>query len=358
MKIWKKSIIKEYFQNLFLLLLGFIILFIAIDTASNPGGWRQHGTMQVSYPWLVYYLSQIAIFLEVLVPFAAVFAALRTVLRMNSSKELLALRCAGLSLKRILSPLLIAGLLLSFFLLSINEYARPSAEVYLASIERERRKAKYEKEDAIIAQSVPTGEGGNLFYLSFDPGSSTFFETYWIKGSGEIFRIKELSLQDAIPVGHFVEELARDDHGVLKLVLSSRERVMQEFSVVPEEMRRVSLQPQLLSLSELWQKSKVSSANHSLGEAALITLLYKRITLPFLPLLAIAAPLPFCLTQKRERSYSLLYGCTLFCLVSFTLFADAMGVLGARQIISPFQAVGVPILISTLLLFGFYRRLQ
>jgi lipopolysaccharide export system permease protein len=73
------------------------------------------------------FLYNIPVLLGYTLPIAALSAVILTFGRMSSDNEILAMRASGISLRRLLVPLLALGLMFSFFLMVLNDQVIPRA---------------------------------------------------------------------------------------------------------------------------------------------------------------------------------------------------------------------------------------
>jgi lipopolysaccharide export system permease protein len=73
------------------------------------------------------FLYNIPVLLGYTLPIAALSAVILTFGRMSSDNEILAMRASGISLRRLLVPLLALGLMFSFFLMILNDQVIPRA---------------------------------------------------------------------------------------------------------------------------------------------------------------------------------------------------------------------------------------
>ena len=114
-----------------------------------------------------------------------------------------------------------------------------------------------------------------------------------------------------------------------------------------------------LSLSALQQKLSALQAIFSEKEARLVTTYYYKLAIPWLCLLAIIAPAPFCIAFNRALPQFFIYALSLFGLVTFYLIMNAAMILGERQVMAPALAIWIPFAIF-FLFFGirYYRKVS
>jgi len=86
--------------------------------------------------------------------------------------------------------------------------------------------------------------------------------------------------------------------------------------------------------------------------------LASKISHPWLCLLAVLAPAPFCMRFSRQFPTFLVYAASLFGLIAIYIVIDAAHVLGRRQLLDPLYALWTPF-VFFFLIFGWrYVRLR
>lgn len=171
MKIHERLIMGLFLRYLAYTLLGSFILFILVDLSTLLGSFIDNqATISMT---LRYYLYKGASFLEIILPISALIATLFTVGSMARYCELTAFYAAGLSLLRIIRPLLIAGLLLTVVALVWREYVLPEADMRMWrvwEVEIHKRAETLKPTAKITAR----GPDGRLYYARrYDPNTET-----------------------------------------------------------------------------------------------------------------------------------------------------------------------------------------
>lgn len=360
MLLWQRHLLAEWIANLCRLLAGFFLLFIIFDYASHGTSWFHSSFSLASWGWLRYYGAQLLVYSDLLLPLAALLATIKTLVRSQTSRELLALRCAGLSLQRLMTPLVAAGFGLAVLQLLSQEWLRPYAETLLLDLKAHRvQTTKKEQSPWSRVQRLPVASGGTLFYLSHDEESHSFEEVYWICSADHLFRMRRLYPEKQPPEGEWVERLERTPEGELKLVEWHREWSFPELHLDQKELKKAMVHPQQMALSELWSRSNEGKeVEGSQQEALLLTLCYQRLLLPWLSLLAVIAPMPWAVSYRRESSYGWLYSVTLFGLAALYLLLDAAAVLAMRQLVAPEWVFMVPLVLLAMVLAIAYSRMR
>lgn len=342
-KIWERYFVWEFFKTFFFFIIGFYSLYILIDYSSRSGSFHhQH----VQFKWLetiIYYVCEFVKKSEVLIPFAILIASIRTLCSLNAHNELIALMSSGISLRMLMRPFLLAGLFFTCMMYLNTEFLLPKAMKNLKQIEDGRSKAKHRENKTAAAQHIALEDSTTLIFQSYDSAQNRFFDTYWVRSIDEIYRIKYLypypEDSSNVPIGYFVDHLTRNPEGELIVDASFKTKTFPEIHFNRRTLFETITLPEELAISELWKKvpDKLDTVTEKDSQAA--TVLYQKLFLPWLCLLAVIGPAPFCLRFTRHLPVFFIYSCSIFGLVAIYLTIDAAVLLGKRQILSPFMAI-------------------
>ena len=135
MKILDKYVIKNFLIGYiisFTVLIGLrvmIDLFINIDEfAENIG---DYSFMEVSFSILTFYGAQVALYFKEFAGFIIVIAAVFSLSRMTKNNELTAIMASGVSLKRVIAPIVVVTILLSGLQIIDQEMIIPKLKKHL-----------------------------------------------------------------------------------------------------------------------------------------------------------------------------------------------------------------------------------
>ena len=109
MKIYTRHVLGNFLGLLVLCVASALIVFLAVDFVGNSKVWLARPAKDVQ----TYYLNFIPHMLYLISPVALLLAAVFSVGNMAKHLELVALRAAGISIWRILAPILLFGALAS-----------------------------------------------------------------------------------------------------------------------------------------------------------------------------------------------------------------------------------------------------
>jgi lipopolysaccharide export system permease protein len=142
--------------------------------------------------------------------------------------------------------------------------------------------------------------------------------------------------------GHFVDYLSRQSNGEVVKTKSFEQLEFQDMHFNQQVLQSTVIDPDALSLLDLWFQKPANFIPLTEKESKLLTALYWKLTMPWLCLLAILAPIPFCTSFSRLLPVFLIYVCAVFGLIAFYLFMDAAQVVAKRQVLDPLWAIGFP----------------
>jgi lipopolysaccharide export system permease protein len=345
-KIWERLFIKETLKVFFLFLFSFYFLYVLIDYSAHTSSYAK---FRFEFNEVGLYYALIFILrMEILIPFALLIATIKTLSSLNIHNELVAMMASGVKLKILLRPFLHIALFFTLLMYLNTEVLLPFALEQVKKIE-DHYFRKYDHSDlSMEVQSLHLDDGGIILYKEYDTAKNQLFDAYWIRSFDEIYHSKYLFPFSPVPEGHFVEQLVRNDKGELLVVESFKSKEFSDLQVNKKSFKKKLTPVQQLSLSKLTKE--ISADYQNQNQAQLLTAFYFKLFMPWLCLLAVIAPAPFCLQFTRQLPLFLIYICGIFGLVAFYLIINASVILGEGQVIPPFLSIFLPFSIS----FGFF----
>lgn len=345
-KIWERYFFFEVFKVFLLFLIGFYGLYVIIDYSTHARSF--HNYHFKVWEIFSYYGYEFIGKMDVLIPFAILIACIKTLCSLNIHNELAALLTSGLTLKRLLLPFVLFGLIFTGVIYFNLEVLQPRALTFHKQLEHRRAKEKRKKHHHPYIQKLPLEDGSTLIFQSYNEIAKRFEDAYWVKSIDHIYRIDRLE-EEPFLKGFQIEQLKRNSAGILEIVEFIEEQAFPQIRYNREKLLDSVSSPNDYSLSALRDKLPIQNSLSD-KEAEWLTTYYSKIAMPWLCLLAVIAPAPFCLRFTRTLPQFYIYACSLFGLVTFYLILDAAILLGERQVISPWLAIWVPFT----LVFGFF----
>jgi lipopolysaccharide export system permease protein len=358
-RIWERYFLKEVLKTVILFLVCFYGLYVLIDYTNHGRSFHQRQGIAYLQAFLLYYAYEFVVRSEVLIPFAILLGTIRTLCKLNTNNELVAMMVSGVTISRLLRPFLLLGLLFTAAIYCNLQYLVPLAakgQKFLDDAHSGKKKNR--KSDVFIVEHLALIDGSTLLFQSFDSVSNMFFDVYWVRSIDEIYRIRNLYPYNVPPRGEHVDHLLRNEGGEL---LVAESLVSKEFNAL--QIDALSLGSALavaeeMSLVELWQQLPTGHVAESEKEARLLATFHRKLALPWLCLLGVMAPAPFCMRFSRQFPAFAVYAASLFGLIAVYIVLDAVHVLGRRQLVDPLYALWTPLTLFFLLCGWRYVRLR
>ncbi|MEY2531737.1 MAG: lipopolysaccharide export system permease protein [Verrucomicrobiota bacterium] len=127
MRLLDRYIIRHFLEAYFYCVAGFLSIWLIFDISDNINTFldRQFGFGHT----IEFYLTQLPQVLVILLPVSLLLALLFSLGRMSRTNEIVSTMAAGVSIPRMLLPLVIIGLLTTFVAMAFNYSAVPHAEL-------------------------------------------------------------------------------------------------------------------------------------------------------------------------------------------------------------------------------------
>lgn len=354
--IWSRYFLKEIFHVFFLFLFCFYGLYVIIDYTSHSTSFHQHQNRFDWYQFLVYYGTEFVRRSDVLVPFGLMVATVRTLTKLNQHNELTALRAAGIPLATLMRPFIHVGLLFTTLLYVNEQWVLPYSMNLMRQIDETKSSYKRKQHNQLSAQHLVLEDESTLIFQSYDSTHGLFFDSYWVRSPDEFYRILYLDPHADIPTGEYVDTIKRQENGLLSLTSTAVKQSFPQMIFNKKTLTETITPIDDLSLTKLWEKRPTEGIINSDKEAHAVTALYRKLTLPWLCLFAVLAPMPLCVRFNRQIPIFFLYAINIFGLVAVYLILDAAQVLGKRQFTDPFIVTWLPFLFFfSLFGYRFYR---
>ena len=121
MKMLDKYLIKKFLYIFLMVLTSLIMIFIVIDFVENVNDFLNAPNYSI-FLVIRYYLVYVPNIIYLVMPMITLIASLFAVMSMSRYNEITALKSAGVSLLRIISPLIIFGFFISITMIFFDEY--------------------------------------------------------------------------------------------------------------------------------------------------------------------------------------------------------------------------------------------
>ncbi|MEP7013907.1 MAG: LptF/LptG family permease [Verrucomicrobiota bacterium] len=170
MKLIDRYVIRSFVQVYFYCIIGFISIWLIFDISDNISTFLDQRVGLIIA--VQYYLTQIPEVLIVLLPVALLLALLFSLGRMSRANEIISMLTAGLSLPRILLPLIVIGFLTVGATLTLNYSLAPHASLARKKLLDD---ARSKSENTIEGQIFRNRTDARTWFIqSFRPGDRKF----------------------------------------------------------------------------------------------------------------------------------------------------------------------------------------
>lgn len=348
--IWGRHFLFQTMKIFFFFLTCFYGIYVLIDFTSHATHFH-HGHQAIYWKEVaLYYISDFARRMEVFIPFALLISTVKVLCSLNIHNELVALMASGIPLKTLLRPFLLIALLCVALLYVNTEWLVPRAMNALKHIEEAHQRVKRQAMKLPNVQHLILEDDSTLLFQHYDSLSQRFFNTYWIRSIDDVWHMETLDPYTEIPTGYGVDWFQRNSADQLVRKETHSFLPMPSLRFNKQRLMETLTPAEELPLGALWEKHPSTLSAKSEKEAQIMTALYYKMTLPWLCLLAVIAPAPFCVAFTRQLPVFFIYACGIFGLVAFYLLIDSAMLLGKRQLLAPWLAVGFPFM----LFFGLF----
>lgn len=164
MTLLDRYVLRKFLYVWFFALLAFWLIFLVVDIVEHIDLFIDRGAS--FFLVLKYYLYYSPFILVMVLPIAVLLSSLFSLGILAKNNELTAMKANGISLYRILFPLLILSFLVSLMVLGANELLIPytnQKKTYTRKVEIEK---KAKPKDVIYQNVYAQGEDGKIFYLN------------------------------------------------------------------------------------------------------------------------------------------------------------------------------------------------
>lgn len=340
--LWQRYFLKSFFATFCFFLICFYGLYVLIDYATHTSSISSHHVQIALKDTFGYYFYLFAARAEILLPIAILIAFVKRITTLNSQQELAALMASGVSLKALLRPFLLFSCIIASLLLMNGEWVLPKALKRVRQLELSTKQQKKNLQTGEAVHHLLMEDGSLLLYQSYDPFEERFFDLFWIPSTDELYRIKYLYPLKEEPVGFYIDHIVRNTEGLLVQIEEMKESSFPRMRFNKQVLQSHLADPEFLPLSELAQKRIAVSFPLDEKEIRMATAFYWKLLTPFFCILAVLGPASFCVRFSRQMPVFFIFVASLFGLIAFYMFMDAMQVLSVRQILSPEVALFGP----------------
>jgi lipopolysaccharide export system permease protein len=355
MKILDKYILREYSKIFLVIVFAFSVLFLVVDVSDRLPNLLRKGAQPPDM--LVYFLLRIPYLITLTSPVMVLLSGLFLMDMLSKHSESIAIRAAGISILRMVTPLFWFGLFFSLLIMVFGETALPKAEEYRQYVYTEKIKNMKVEDKKLRSHIHYLGKDNNLYYIGFFDGYRNLLKTIDITtyepGSGQIAR--KITSSDATwedDVWQFKNCYIRDfENGQLKNLEHFESTTISEVDVTPLDFIKSAKKPMSMNFLELRDYVKRLKKVGEKYNKQIVELNLK-LSFPFSNFIILLFSVPLVSTSSRGKGRGLVFGLGL--LVCF-LYLSTLRIcqsLGYNGVLSPIMAAWFPNIVF--LLIGIY----
>lgn len=300
MKILDKYIVRRFNVVLFFAIISFILITIVVDLTGNIDKFIDE---KVPGPIVVkYYIYYIPYFLVLVFPVAMLLASLFSVGQMARYNELIAMKSVGISLYRILTPLLWFGLLITLFTFIFGEKVVPVVNHKKTMIEDEYIEGKRKYIQTRVTNIFWRDKMNRKIFIGYYDTRTKIAHKVSIQkyqGATILERIDapEMRWQDScwVLINGFHRQFADSQ----EIATRFEELKDSNIDILPEELAKSQKKPEDMSYEELKKFIEEVKRNGGDPDRWLVDL-YLKISFPFANFIMVLFGAPLASNKKRS----------------------------------------------------------
>jgi LPS export ABC transporter permease LptG/LPS export ABC transporter permease LptF len=310
-RILDKYVVKEFFSIFLMVLAGFVVLILVFtvfdllkDILSHDIGWSTVGEYLLNLaPSMLYQITPLAVLIAVLVTFGV----------LNRNSEIIAMKACGISLYRLMIPILSIAAILSLSLFLFDQYYLPQANRKQEAL-RNIIKGKppqtvlHPEQNWIFGQQHP-GEPDRIFYYQFfDPERKEFANLSLFEFNPSTFALSRrifaarAAWNPETDSWSFLNGWQRDIDGAN--VIEYREFLKTSFAEIHESpgyFRKEKMQSQEMNFGQL-NRYIDDLSQSGFDTMRLRVELWHKLAFPLMAVVMAALAIPFALSMGRRGS--------------------------------------------------------
>lgn len=340
MMIWERYFYREIIKVFCLFLASFYFLYVLVDASSR--GRDLVGLLSSSSDFFYYYLFHFGKRFQLIAPFALMIATIRTLCTLNLHNEIVALMAGGLSLRRILRPFFIVALSCVCLVYLNQEFFLPHCLTTLKEVKSLHENREGKEQFGSNVEGMLLKDGSVLLYQGYDLIRDRFYDLYWIKSVDDVYRIKYLYPDPTESIGAYVDHIVRNEDGLMEKVNSSPSLLFEQLGFEQEVIGQAIRSPEAMTLYQLWHSLPPRQSQYGTRENQVMSAFAYKLMIPWLCLLVVLAPIPFCIQFTRNLPVFFIFGASILCFITFITMLDASQILADSQVLNPMLAVSLP----------------
>ncbi|MFQ5584485.1 MAG: LptF/LptG family permease [Calditrichia bacterium] len=339
MRILDRYIIKKFLTILFYTTMAFIVIFIVVDLIERLDKFLGYGAG--SKVLFLYYIFYIPFIIILTLPINMLLSTLFSIGSMAQHNEIIASQSAGVSLYRIIFPVLVLGFIISILCGLTGEWVVPHTnrerlDIYRYEIRKEQRRIISNRQRI----AMQDGEGRQI-YIGFydgDKKQARQINVIWVEKNGIVKRMdaKSMVWSDEKNGWKLSNITLRNFSDSSEVVTRLDSLWYTDTQIHPEDLMEMQLKPEEMNYSEL---NRFIDRMFDLGADVRKWLvdLYMKIAYPFSNFIIVLFGAPLA-ARKRRSGPAVGFAIALLISFIFFLFLRTGQVLGHKGDMAPWVA--------------------
>lgn len=360
-RLLDRYILKEFLRTYVIIFLSFAAVFIVIDIVDNlPKLLRAGATFDLA---ILYFLLRLPYLIVLTSPVTVLLTGLFMMNNMAKHNESVAIRAAGISIKRAMLPLFALGLIISMAVAVMGEYLLPYAESERSVLYNVKIKGEQPDDQMLKARIHYHGQENDFYYFGFFDGykntlriidlTKIDFDTGQITerltASSASWDGTEWELQEC--------DIRRFQGGSQVFARYYPTTSIPVLDVEPKDFIRITKKTLALNFMELWD---YIGRLERLGEDASreIVDLHMKVSFPLTNLIVIFFFIPIATSNVRSKGRGWVFMLGLVVCFAYLIVVQISQSLGYNGIIPPVWAAWAPNLAFTIIGLGFLKKAE
>jgi len=319
MTILSRHIFGEFIRIFLAALAAFLILYLCMDFLQKADGFIRNKAdiRQVS----AYFLYSLPAMAASALPIAALIAALLSLGNLSRYSEIIAMRASGISLGRIVAPVIAGGLLISFAAFINNEYVMPvytARANFIKSVEIEKKQQRVVFQQRKLWLRGPDNSIANIDLISPDRNEMIGVSIYKLNPD---YTVRERIIAESL----LWENGAWRLQNSRKFVIGDDSAAFQPddgeiFNIVdsPNDLGMIAKSSEEMNFPELWDYvRRLKSSGYKAARYEVD--LYSKLSFPLSSLLMVLIATPLSLQKVRSGGFG--KGIAFAVLIAFAYWA-------------------------------------
>jgi len=337
-RILDRHLLTRFLTNLLFALLTWIVIFLVVDIIENISKFIDHGASLKEFT--LYYIYYFPYIISLTLPIAVLLSALFALSSMSQHNEIVAQLSSGISLYRVLAPLIILSIFISIGAGFFNELVVPESnqrrfDIYRYEIQNNPKNRGKNRNNIYIQDTDNRKLVVKYFNAQKSEGKDISIQTF--DGPVIIERIDaEIMKWDTSGVWLLKKGKVRRFSGLEEELISFKDSLLTDSRITPENLTEIQSKPEEMGYFDL---NQFISDLREIGANPRKWLVERhlKIAMPFTNFIIILLGAPLA-SRKRRGGIGLNFGVSLLISFAYFIIIRVGQVMGHQGNLEPFIA--------------------